>query len=43
MSVIGIAAALIGTMPAISGWRVASHSVSVPPIDRPATTTFSTS
>jgi hypothetical protein len=34
-------AGLTHTMPAISGCRVASHTVSVPPIDRPATTTRS--
>ena len=32
---------LMQTMPAISGWRVASQIVSEPPIDRPATTTCS--
>src|SRR5581483_5092548 len=37
----GSAAALTSTMPAISGWFSASHSVRVPPIDRPATTTLS--
>ena len=34
-------AALTATTPAISGWCAANHTASVPPIDNPATTTFS--
>src|SRR5947209_5023773 len=37
----GSAAAFTRTIPAISGWCSASHNVSVPPIDRPPTTTLS--
>ena len=37
----GSMAGFTKTMPAISGWRSASHTVRVPPIDNPATTILS--
>ncbi len=36
-----VTTALMQTMPAISGWSDASHTVSAPPIDSPTTTTRS--